>query len=82
MSDMNDYDEVEETAVDDDEAKAAEKGASDSEVTPTDGDVAEAETLTITAKLKKRQALEDQLAAFLAQGGRIVEVPPDKAARD
>ncbi|KWQ04816.1 MAG: hypothetical protein PHW49_05055 [Acinetobacter harbinensis] len=82
MSDMNDYDEVEETAVDDDEAKAAEKGASDSEVTPTDGDVAEAETLTITAKLKKRQALEDQLAAFLAQGGRIVEVPPDEAARD
>ena len=82
MSDMNDYDEVEETAVDDDEAKAAEKGASDSEVTPTDGDVAEAETLTITAKLKKRQALEDQLAAFLAQGGRIVEVPRDEAARD
>ena len=82
MSDMNDYDEVEETAVDDDEAKAAEKGASDSEVTPTDGDVAEAETLTITAKLKKRKALEDQLAAFLAQGGRIVEVPPDEAARD
>ena len=82
MSDMNDYDEVEETAVDDDEAKAAEKGASDSEVIPTDGDVAEAETLTITAKLKKRQALEDQLAAFLAQGGRIVEVPPDEAARD
>ena len=82
MSDMNDYDEVEETAVDDDEAKAAEKGASDSEVTPTDGDVAEAETLTITAKLKKRQALEDQLAAFLAQGGRIVEVPPDEAATD
>ena len=82
MTDMNDYDEVEETAVDDDEAKAAEKGASDSEVTPTDGDVAEAETLTITAKLKKRQALEDQLAAFLAQGGRIVEVPPDEAARD
>ncbi len=82
MSDMNDYDEVEETAVDDDEAKAAEKGASDSEVTPTDGDVGEAETLTITAKLKKRQALEDQLAAFLAQGGRIVEVPPDEAARD
>ena len=82
MTDMNDYDDVEETAVDDDEAKAAEKGASDSEVTPTDGDVAEAETLTITAKLKKRQALEDQLAAFLAQGGRIVEVPPDEAARD
>ena len=82
MSDMNDYDEVEETAVDDDEAKAAEKGASDSEVTPTDGDVAEAETLTVTAKLKKRQALEDELAAFLAQGGRIIEVPADEAARD
>ncbi|WP_445660173.1 hypothetical protein [Acinetobacter sp. F16] len=82
MTDMNDYDEVEETAVDEDEAKAAEKGASDSEPAPTDGDVAEAETLTITAKLKQRQALEDEVAAFLARGGRIVEVPADESAKD
>ena len=82
MTDMNDYDEVEETAVDEDEAKAAEKGASDSEPTPTDGDVAEAETLTITAKLKQRQALEDEVATFLARGGRIVEVPADESAKD
>lgn len=81
MTDMNDYDEVEESAVDEDEAKAAEKGASVSEVTPNDGDVAEAETLTVTAKLKKRQALEDELAAFLAQGGRITEVPADESAK-
>ena len=81
MTDMNDYDEVEESAVDEDEAKAAEKGASVSEVTPTDGDVAEAETLTVTAKLKKRQALEDELAAFLAQGGRITEVPADESSK-
>jgi len=81
MTDMNDYDEVEESAVDEDEAKAAEKGASVSEATPTDGDVAEAETLTVTAKLKKRQALEDELAAFLAQGGRITEVPADESAK-
>lgn len=40
MTDMNDYDDVEETAVDDDEAKAAEKGASDSsESSATDGDM-------------------------------------------
>ena len=82
MTDMNDYDEVEETAVDEDEAKAAEKGASASEPALTDSDVAEAETLTVTAKLKQRQALEDEVAAFLARGGRIVEVPADESAKD
>ncbi|MFH7767432.1 hypothetical protein [Acinetobacter sp. BSP-28] len=82
MTDMNDYDDVEETAVDEDEAKAAEKGASDSDAAATDGDVAEAETLTVTAKLKQRQALEDEVAAFLARGGRITEVPADESAKD
>ena len=82
MTDMNDYDDVEETAVDDDEAKAAENGASESDTPATDGDVAEAETLTVTAKLKQRQALEDEVAAFLARGGRITEVPPDESAQD
>ncbi|SCC70983.1 hypothetical protein [Acinetobacter albensis] len=82
MTDMNDYDDAEENAVDDDEAKAAEKGASESETTLTDGDVAEAETLTVTAKLKQRQALEDEVAAFLARGGRITEVPADESAQD
>ncbi|MCJ8159983.1 hypothetical protein [Acinetobacter zhairhuonensis] len=83
MTDMNDYDDVEDSAVDEDEAKAAEKGASDEATEGTsDGDVAEAETLTVTAKLKQRQALEDEVAAFLARGGRITEVPPDESAHD
>lgn len=82
MTDMNDYDDVEDTTVDDDEAKAAEKGALDSEDAGNDGDVAEAETLTVTAKQKQRQALEDEIAAFLARGGKITEVPPDEAARE
>jgi hypothetical protein len=81
MTDMNDYDEVDDSAVDEDEAKAAEKGASDSDEASSDGDTAEAETLTVTAKLKQRQALEDEVAAFLARGGRITEVPPDEAAK-
>ncbi|MFT4021303.1 MAG: hypothetical protein QM666_07285 [Acinetobacter sp.] len=82
MTDLNNYDEAEDSAVDDDEAKAAEKGASDSEQTVNDTDLAEAETLTVTAKLKQRQALEDEVAAFLARGGRITEVPPDEDAID
>ena len=82
MTDMNDYDDVEEAVVDEDEAKAAEKGASDSDAIVTDGDVAEAETLTVTAKLKQRQALEDEVAAFLARGGRITEVPADESIKD
>ena len=79
---MNDYDDVEDSTVDDDEAKAAEKGAVDSDATVSDTDVAEAETLTVTAKLKQRQRLEDEVAAFLARGGKITEVPPDESARD
>ena len=82
MTDMNDYDDVEDSTVDEDEAKAAEKGAVDSEESAADGDLAEAETLTVTAKLKQRQALEDEVAAFLARGGKITEVPPDESARD
>lgn len=82
MTDSNDYDDVEDSAVDEDEAQAAEKGATDSESAGSDGDVAEAETLTVTAKLKQRQALEDEVAAFLARGGRITEVPIDESAKD
>lgn len=83
MTDMNDYDDVDDAGVDDDEAQAAEKGAVDSEDSKaTDTDVSEAETLTVTAKLKQRQALEDEVAAFLARGGRITEVPADESARD
>ncbi|ENU30516.1 hypothetical protein MMO38_11060 [Acinetobacter sp. NIPH 1852] len=78
MTEMNDYDEnTEDSAVDDDEAKAAENGADSEESSAAnDIDLAEAESLTVTAKQKQRQALEDEVAAFLARGGRIVEVPP------
>ena len=61
MTEMNDYDE---------------SGADNEESSANDADLAEAETLTVTAKLKQRQALEDEVAAFLARGGRITEVPP------
>ncbi|ENV33528.1 hypothetical protein [Acinetobacter gerneri] len=81
MADVNDYDENEDTTVDDEEAKAAEKGG-DAEDTVSDADMAEAETLTVTAKQKQRQALEDEVAAFLARGGKITEVPPDADAED
>ncbi|MEQ1311284.1 hypothetical protein [Acinetobacter sp. XH1639] len=77
MTEMNDYDEnTEDSAVDDEEAKAAESGADSEESSANDADLAEAEALTVTAKQKQRQALEDEVAAFLARGGRITEVPP------
>ena len=79
MTDVNDYDDVEDPVIDDDEAKAAEKGATSSDEVVNDTDVLEAETLTVTAKQKKRQALEDEIAAFLASGGRITEVPADES---
>lgn len=80
MTEMNDYDEnTEDSAVDDEEAKAAESGADNEESSANDVDLAEAETLTVTAKQKQRQALEDEIAAFLARGGRITEVPPGES---
>lgn len=45
-------------------------------------EVAEAESLTVTAKKNQRQQIEDELARFLAQGGRIVAVPTDDTVRD
>ncbi len=45
-------------------------------------ELAEAESLTVTAKKNQRQQIEDELARFLAQGGRIVEVPTDDTVRD
>lgn len=51
MTDINDYEDAEDSAVDEDEAKAAESGAADEEAgNLTDADLAEAETLTVTAK--------------------------------
>lgn len=82
MTDSTDFDDAEDSIVDENESQAAEKGALASDVVATDADVAEAETLTVTAKLKKRQELEDEIAAFLARGGRITEVPPDESVRD
>lgn len=48
----------------------------------TDADLAEAESLTVTAKQSIRQQLEDEVARFLAQGGRITEVPTDDTVRE
>jgi predicted nucleic acid-binding Zn-ribbon protein len=75
MTDTNDYDEAEDSAVDEDEAKAAERGASDSEEggNLSDADLAEAESLTVTAKQKQRQALEDEIAAFLAKVEKLLK---------
>ena len=82
MTDTNDFDDNEDVVVDEDESKAAEKGAAVNDATVSDADVAEAESLTVTAKLRQRQALEDEVAAFLANGGKIKEVPPDESVRD
>jgi hypothetical protein len=69
--------------VDEAEATAAEEGAKDEAAgNLNDADLAEAESLTVTAKQRIREQLEDELARFLAQGGRITEVPADENADD
>lgn len=73
--------------VDEAEAVAAEKGGADDGEgggggTLSDADLAEAESLTVTAKQSIRDQLEAELERFLAQGGRITEVPPDDNAHE
>lgn len=79
---MNDYDDAQdEDIVDDAEADAAEKGAKNANDNPqNDSDITEAESLTVTVKQKKRETLEEELAAFFAKGGKITEIPPDDSA--
>ncbi len=63
-----------------DAAAGASKG--DGEGRPAPDDVAQAESLSPSAKRDERQRLADELERFLAQGGRIQEVPPDESIRD
>ncbi|AXI02447.1 hypothetical protein [Aquirhabdus parva] len=63
-----------------DAAAGASKG--DGEGRPAPDDVAQAESLSPSAKRDERQRLAEELERFLAQGGRIQEVPADESIRD
>lgn len=73
--DTDDLDEQDEQGVDDHEAQAAQKGAEDDERDLSDAERAQAESLTVTARAEARQKLEDELAQFLAAGGKITQIP-------
>lgn len=71
-------DEVEEEAEEaGDEALSAEAG---SEAPMPRSELEEAETLTVSSKEALRRQLEEEMARFLAQGGKIKEIPPDVTA--
>jgi hypothetical protein len=84
----DDYDDLDETADSvDDEVEEETEEAADEEVTAEASPAAEtpaprtdlddAETLTVSSKEALRRQLEEEMARFLAQGGRIQEIPPD-----
>lgn len=77
-----DYDENEEQAEEETEGEGAEPEAEvDPEVAAkARSEVVEAESLSPSAKDSLRRQLEDEMARFLAGGGRIQEVPPDPEA--
>lgn len=86
----DDYDELDETAdsLDDDVEEEAEEGSTKeltaeppaSEAPAPRADLEDAETLTVSSKEALRRQLEEEMQRFLAQGGRITEVPPDVTA--
>lgn len=44
-------------------------------------EIAEAESLSVSSKEALRRQMEDEVARFLAQGGKVKEIPPDDSAR-
>lgn len=80
MTDVNDYDGTDDDDIDD--VKSEETKEDTQERLRNEADIAEAESLTVTAKQHKRSSLEDEIAAFLAKGGKITEVPADENANN
>jgi hypothetical protein len=81
----DDLDDLDSSVVAPDEVgdeSAAIGGKEEGEGRPAPDDLAQAESLSPSAKRDERQRLADELDRFLAQGGRIQEVPPDDSIRD
>ena len=81
----NEFDKSDDTEgadIEETEAVSLTSDTDDSAPNLTDADLAEAESLTVTAKQSIRAQLEDEVARFLAQGGKITEVPADDTVRD
>jgi hypothetical protein len=91
----DDYDDIDETAdpVDDDseddtevlaavdtEAEGGEAAPSEADGPVARTDIDDAETLTVSSKESLRRQLEEEMERFLAQGGKIKEIPPDESA--
>lgn len=85
----DDYDELDETADPvEDEVEEEEEGEGEpgveaeaaSEAPAPRVDLEDAETLTVSSKEALRRQLEEEMARFLAQGGKIQEIPPDVTA--
>lgn len=87
----DDYDDIDDPVENDDTDDEAEDiaemgGESDAEegegkAAPARDDVAaEAETLSVSSKEAQRRQMEEEVARFLAKGGKVQEVPPDPTA--
>lgn len=87
MSDdlINEEDEIEEPIDDGDVEDADDEAVESDEVEYKSGSKAAAATealedFSIASRQKARDELEDQVAAFLARGGKINEIPPNVTA--
>jgi hypothetical protein len=78
--------EMEDTEVEGEEDIDAEDETLEAEDTPYVGKTAKVvesevlEDFSIASRQKARDQLEEQIAAFLARGGKIAEVPPNVTA--
>lgn len=79
----DDLDDVETNTdeIEDGEVSAEGEGGEVSAATKArNEEIAEAESLSVSSKEALRRQLEEEVARFLAKGGKVQEIPPDDSA--
>ncbi|REH39963.1 hypothetical protein DFR26_0158 [Paraperlucidibaca baekdonensis] len=77
-----DYDETEDNGDDSNDAAVPEADVDPEVAARKRSEIAEAESLSPSAKESLRRELEAEMERFLASGGRIREVAPDADSQD
>lgn len=84
--DYDDFDETDDPIDDEvDDTDAANSGDDGHAVSSKEKDkekdiLADAESLSVSSKEAERLQLEEEMARFLAAGGKIRQIPPDESA--
>lgn len=76
----NEVEDTDTEEIGNNEEASGEDAETSAETKARNEEIAEAESLSVSSKEALRRQLEDEVACFLAKGGKVQEVPPDDSA--